>query len=279
MYPSLSPSEIAAVAIETSVKKAELSWRRQALLGVLAGAFIAFASQAANMVAFNLLASPDTYGLGRCLAGAIFPTGLILVVVAGAELFTGNTMIGVGVMEGRISLQSVLRNWAIVYVGNLIGSLFIAYMMANSGLFASGGNLLGGVTIRIAAAKCVLPFMSAFYLGIMCNWLVCLAVWMAWGAKDITGKILAIYFPIWLFVASGFEHSVANMYYIPAGLLAKAEPAFVAAAGLAPEVLAKLTWTGFFLHNLLPVSLGNIVGGLVFVGLFYWTVYTRKDMD
>lgn len=274
---SLTPAEIAAYAVETSVKKAELRWWRQALLGVLAGAFIAFASEASSMIAFNLLADPTTYGLGRCLAGAVFPTGLILVVIAGAELFTGNTMIGVGVVEGRIALSSVLRNWCIVYLGNLAGSILIAWMMANSGLFTSGANLLGGVTVRIAANKCSIPFISAFYLGIMCNWLVCLGVWMSWGSRTISGKVLAIYFPIWLFVASGFEHSVANMYYIPAGLFAKSVPAFVEAAKLAPEVLANLTWSGFFINNLLPVSLGNIVGGLVFVGLTYWTVYTRKD--
>lgn len=275
----LAPSEIAVYAVETSVKKAELAWWRQTILAFMAGAFIAFASEASNMIAFNLLAFPESYGLGRCLAGAIFPTGLILVVVAGAELFTGNTMIGVAVVEKRISVGSVLSNWFFVYLGNMIGSVLVAYMVVNSGLLGSGNNLLGGVTVRIAAYKCSLPFVSAFYLGILCNWLVCLAVWMAWGAKDIGSKVLAIFFPIWLFVASGFEHSVANMYYIPAGIFAKAFPAYAAASGVSAEALANLDWQAFFLKNLLPVSLGNIVGGLLFVVLAYWFVYRPSSKE
>lgn len=274
----LTPSEIALYAVEASVKKAGLAWWQQTILAFMAGAFIAFASEASNMIAFNLLAYPESYGLGRCLAGAIFPTGLILVVVAGAELFTGNTMIGVAVVEKRISVGSVLSNWFFVYLGNLLGSVLVAYMVVNSGLLGSGNNLLGGVTIRIAAYKCGLPFVSAFYLGILCNWLVCLAVWMAWGAKDIGSKVLAIFFPIWLFVASGFEHSVANMYYIPAGIMAKGVAAYTAASGVAPEALANLHWGSFFLKNLLPVSLGNIVGGLLFVVLAYWFVYKTDKL-
>ena len=271
----LTPAEISAFSVETAVKKAGLSWWKQLVLAIMAGAFIAFASECSSMIAFNLLAEPDTYGLGRCLAGAVFPTGLILVVIAGAELFTGNTMIGVAVAEKRLGISPVLINWFFVYLGNLLGSVLVAYMVVHSGLLKSGANLLGGVTIRIGAYKCGLGFNEAFYLGILCNWLVCLAVWMAWGAKDIGAKVLAIFFPIWLFVASGFEHSVANMYYIPAAIFAKATPAFVEAAAISPEALANLTWTSFFMKNLLPVTLGNIVGGLVFVALAYWLVYSR----
>lgn len=149
-------------------------------------------------------------------------------------------------------------------------------MMVNSGLFNSGDNLLGAMTIKIAASKVALPFMSAFWLGLMCNWLVCLAVWMSWAAKDIAGKLLAIFFPIWLFITSGFEHCVANMYYIPAGILAAANPKWVEVAlahGVTPEKLANLNWTSFFLNNELPVTLGNIVGGGVLVAGYYWFVY------
>lgn len=276
----LIPAEITDITIENGIKKTSMSKINMLLLGILAGVFIAFASEGSNMAAFNLLAKPETYGLGKALAGAIFGTGLMLVVVAGAELFTGNTMIIAAVLDRKVTLPSMLKNWFFVYLGNFIGSVFIAYMMTNSNLFASGGNMLGAVTIKIAVYKVGLTFMQAFYLGIMCNWLVCLAVWMASGAKDITGKLLAIFFPIWLFITSGFEHSVANMYYIPAGIMAKSFKPWVDAAatiGVTPEKLAHLNWNTFLLNNLLPVTLGNIVGGGIFVGAIYWFVYKRKS--
>lgn len=273
----LSPAEICAFAEETGVKKAALSIPRMLVLGMLAGAFIAFASEGSNMAAFNLLAFPETYGLGRCVAGVVFPTGLMLVVLAGGELFTGNTLMGIALIRGRIDLAAVLRNWIWVYLGNLVGAVFLAHMMAYSGLFNSGDGLLGGVTVRIASGKVSLPFLSAFYLGIMCNWLVCLAVWIAYGAKDMAGKILGIFCPIWLFITSGFEHSVANMYYIPAGIMAKANPAWAAASGLPARVLDELTWTAFAVDNLVPVTLGNIAGGMILVGMAYWFVFLREE--
>jgi formate transporter len=214
------------------------------------------------------------------MAGAIFGTGLMLVVVAGGELFTGNAMMIAGVLDKKISVGPMLKNWFFVYLGNLVGSLLIAYMMTQSGLFSSGAHGLGGITIKIAAYKVGLSFMQAFYLGIMCNWLVCLAVWMATGAKDIVGKLMAIFFPIWLFITSGFEHSVANMYYISAGIMAKGTRDWVDAAmalGVTPEKLANLNWGSFFAKNLLPVTLGNIVGGGIFVGVVYWYVYIKKE--
>lgn len=276
MCAFLTPAEIAAYTEETGVKKAGLAPLKQFMLGILGGVFIAFASEGSTMAAFPLLADPGSYGLGRCLAGAIFPTGLMLVVLAGSELFTGNTMMSIALVRKRITLAALLRNWLWVYVGNFVGSVFLAYMMAESTLFNAGANVFGGVTISIAAGKVRLPFHSAFFLGIMCNWLVCLAVWLAYGAKDMGGKILGIFFPIWLFITSGFEHCVANMYYVPAGILAKSNAAWAAASKLSPEVLDGLTWSAFFVNNLLPVTLGNIVGGGVFVGLYYCFVYLRK---
>ena len=165
----------------------------------------------------------------------------------------------------------MLRNWSIVYVGNLIGAVFVAILICYSGQLNGGDNLLGGMTIKIAALKCHLTFVEAFLLGILCNWLVCLAVWIAIGTKEMSGKILAIFFPIWLFVTSGFEHSIANMYYISAGLLAMQSPQWLSAAEqiTTPDVLSSLTWTNFFVANLLPVTLGNTVGGGVFVALVY----------
>lgn len=275
----LIPAEIAEITVETGRKKANLNTSSQLLLGVLAGAFIAFASQGSNMAAFNLFSDPSTYGLGKALAGSIFGTGLMLVILAGGELFTGNTLMISAVMMKKIRLDQMLKNWVVVYAGNFIGSMLIAYMIVNAGLLNSGANDLGGQTIKIAAYKVNLPFVSAFYLGIMCNWLVCLAVWLSYGAKDMAGKILAIFFPIWLFITSGFEHSIANMYYIPAGIFAKNNADWAAASHLSAEVLNTLTWKNFLMHNLLPVTLGNIVGGVVFVGGIYWFVYLRKAKE
>ncbi|SNT02276.1 formate/nitrite transporter [Anaerovirgula multivorans] len=275
----LTPAEIASSTVEVSMKKVKLSTIQMLLLGMLAGAFIAFAAEGSNMAAFNLFAKAETYGLGKALAGAIFGTGLMLVLLAGGELFTGNTLIVVGVLQGKIKISKMLRNWFFVYLGNLIGSVFIAYMMVQAGLFNSGANGLGAITIKIASYKVGLSFMPAFYLGIMCNWLVCLAVWMSYGAKDVVGKIFAIFFPIWLFITSGFEHSIANMYYIPAGILAKTNPTWTEASQLTAEQLSKLNWGTFFVNNLIPVTLGNIIGGVLFVGGIYWYVYLKNKKD
>ncbi|MDR3364754.1 MAG: formate/nitrite transporter family protein [Clostridiales Family XIII bacterium] len=278
-------NELLEVSIEAAVSKAGASWVRLSVLGILAGAFIAFAAEGSSMAAFNLLADAGTFGLGRALTGAVFAVGLMLVVVAGAELFTGNVLMLGAAFAKRVTWGGLLRSWGIVYAANLAGSLLIVCMMDSSGLWHAGGDLLGAVTIKIAAGKTALGFESAFVLGIMCNWLVCLAVWMAWAAGDVGGKIAAIFFPIWLFVTSGFEHSVANMYYIPAGILAKAVPAYAEKAaeiGVSADALAGLGWQGFFVGNLLPVTLGNIVGGGVFVSLAYllanrvWTKWTKN---
>lgn len=274
-----TPSEISEITIETGIKKTKLPTVNMLLLGILAGAFIAFASGGSNMAAFNLFARPETYGLGKVLAGSVFGTGLMLVVIAGGELFTGNTMILAGVLDKKISVAAMLKNWIYVYTGNFIGSILIAYFMCESGLFNSGADMLGGMTIKIAVYKVGLTFKQAFILGIMCNWLVCLAVWMSYGAKDMTGRILSIFFPIWLFITSGFEHSIANMYYIPAGIMAKANPSFLEAAsalGVTTEKLSHLNWREFFINNLLPVTLGNVLGGSVFVVAMYWFVYIKN---
>ena len=273
----LTPSEITQTVSDSGVTKASESWPKLFILGILAGVYIAFASEGSNMAAFNLLASPSTYGLGRCLAGAIFPGGLMLVVIAGAELFTGNTMMLLPLAQRKISVSGLAKNWSVVYFGNFIGSVFVAYLIVCSGQLQAGDGLLGGITIKIAAAKCRFTFVEALSLGILCNWLVCLAVWMAAGARDVTGKILAIFFPIWLFITSGFEHSVANMYYISVGLLAKSNPAWLSAGNLNSEAIASLTWTNFFFANLLPVTIGNIIGGGLFVACTYGMAYASKN--
>jgi formate/nitrite transporter len=178
-------------------------------------------------------------------------------------------------LEKKLSWGKMFRNWGIVYVFNLAGGLLIAFFMFKSGLFCAGGNMLGAMTVKIAAGKTSLAFGSAFILGILCNWLVCLAVWLNFGADTMLGKMMGIWFPLWLFVTSGFEHSIANMYYIPAGILAKSNEIFVNLSGATPDALASLTWGGFFLNNLLPVTLGNLVGGGIFVAMAYWFVYKK----
>ena len=271
----LKPAEILDAVIGNFGGRAGGSFSKLFILAIMAGAFIAFAAQGSNMAAFNLLAAPGTYGVGRALAGFVFGTGLMLVILCGAELFTGNNLIIACVLDKKVTMGTMFRNWTIVIIGNFIGSVLIAYMLANSGLLGSGGGLLGAVTLKIAVYKVNLSFIQAFYLGIMCNWLVCLAIWMASGADTAAGKILSCLFPISLFVMSGFEHSVANMYYIPAGLFVKSNAVFAELAGITPEMLDSLTWGTFAVHNLVPVVLGNIVGGGIFTGMAYWYVYKK----
>jgi formate/nitrite transporter len=277
----LTPKEIAEATAENAIGKASLPIWKMFLSGILAGAYIAFAGFASGMGSFNLLAAADTYGIGRALCGTIFSGGLMLVVIAGAELFTGNCLMITGVLTGKVHIGGMLKNWLFVYLGNLAGSVLIAWLTGYAGLLGSSANLLGAVTIRIAAAKVALPFGKAVVLGILCNWLVCLAVWMASGAKEIPGKVLAIFFPIWMFVTSGFEHSVANMFYIPAGIFAAANPAYVKAAldlGVSQSGIDALSWGAFFSANLLPVTIGNVIGGGLFVGLAYWLVYLKAPV-
>ena len=270
------PAEILEVTVQKGITKASTPVWKLLCLGFLAGVFIAFASEGSNMAAFGLFAKSETYGLGKFVAGLIFPVGLILVLLAGAELFTGNNLIIAAALEKKVSLTAMFKNWIAVYIGNFIGSVFIAFLIVQSGLLSSGASLLGGITIKIAYGKVSLSFVQAVFLGIMCNWLVCLAVWLCYGAKDMTGKMLAAFFPIWLFITSGFEHSVANMYYIPAGIFSKSVPAYAAASGLSAEALSNINWANFFIKNLMPVTLGNIIGGAFFVGAFYWICYKKK---
>lgn len=194
---------------------------------------------------------------------------------AGAELFTGNNLIVMGWAGRKVTTRQLLYNWVIVYFGNFIGAIFTALMLFYSRQYTFGGGAIGVNALNIANGKVNLDFVQAIILGIFCNALVCLAVWLCIGARSATDKILAIIFPITAFVAAGFEHSVANMYFIPVGLFIKSDSAFMAQAGLDVANYANLTWGNFFLHNLLPVTIGNIIGGAVMVGLVYWFIYLR----
>ena len=267
-----APAEIADFTVNIGVKKAGLSAVNQFILGILAGAFIAFGAQAANIATHTI----SDIAAAKLIGGLIFPAGLMLVLMAGAELFTGNSLMIVALAERRITLPQLLRSWVVVYAGNFAGSVLVAVLISWSGQLNYTGGLLGGATIKAAAGKVSLTFTQAFTLGILCNWLVCLAVWMSFGAKDGISKAVCVFFPIWLFVASGFEHSIANMYYIPAGILAKS--AYTANAlelGVSQAAIDSLNWCTMFTRNLLPVTLGNILGGAGFVGCVYWFVYVR----
>lgn len=266
-----TPKELPNVAMDSGIVKANLSVSKMLLLGILAGVYIAFGAEGSTMATHDM----PLLGLGRFVSGAIFATGLMMVVICGAELFTGNVLITVGVLEGRVSIASMLRNWFWVYTGNLIGSLLLAYFMFASNLWSFNNSLHGAYVIKIAMGKVSLTFYEAFIRGIMCNWLVCLAVWVAFSAKDIVGKVWGIFFPIMLFVTSNFEHSVANMYYLSAGLMAKSVPSLAEASKLGVKLDA-LNLDTVIWGNLLPVTLGNIVGGALFVGAYYWFCYMRN---
>jgi formate transporter len=271
----LSPEEISQGFVEVGKKKATLGVYKLFILGMLAGAFIAFAAEGSNVAIHTI----ESVGIAKTVAGAIFAAGLMMVIVAGAELFTGNNLIVIACAQKSTSWAGLLKNWAVVYLGNFVGSMLIVLFVYLSGQLNFSDGMLGGLTIKIAAYKTNLSFANAFFLGILCNWLVCIAVWMSFAAKDIAGKLIAIFFPIWLFVTSGFEHSVANMYYIPAGILARLNPAWVESAkamGVLPEKIEKLNWGTMVVRNLVPVTLGNIVGGAVFVGIIYWLIYLYK---
>lgn len=273
-----APPEVAESAVLAGKKKAENTVTNLVVLGILAGAFIALAGHFSLSVTHDM---KDLFGFGftKLIGGLTFSVGLMMVILAGAELFTGNILIIVAVLSQKVSLRKMLRNWAWVYAANFAGALLVVYLVTAGGLWQLNSGLLGAAVLKTALAKVGFSFNQAFALGILCNWLVCLAVWISWAAKDVGGKILGIFFVISAFVASSFEHSVANMYYIPAGLVVKGNPAIVQAAGLTAETLQKLTWSSFIVRNLIPVTLGNIVGGVLFVGLAYWLVFLRDHKN
>jgi formate/nitrite transporter len=270
---ALLPVEMAQRAEQIGVRKAELATLNLLVLAVLAGAFVALGAIFSTTVAAGATGVLP-YGVTRLLVGLSFCLGLILVIVGGAELFTGNNLIVMAWASGKVSSAALLRNWIIVYVGNFGGALGTALLLLASRQYTFGGGSVGVTALSIANAKVHLGFVQAMALGALCNALVCLAVWLTFSARSTGDKILAILFPITAFVTAGFEHSIANMYFIPLALLIKAfDPAFAASSGLD---LAALTWHSFLLNNLLPVTLGNIGGGVVLVAAVYWVVFLRR---
>jgi formate transporter FocA len=274
---ALVPQAMAEKMENVGVAKVALGPMRMFALAVLAGAFIALGAVFATTVTAGNEAV--SFGVNRLLGGLVFCLGLVLVIGAGAELFTGNNLIVMAWAHGRVSSGKLLRNWGIVYLGNFAGSILMAGLVFLSMQYTFGGGAVGLNALNIAEHKVTLGFAQALFLGILCNALVCLAVWLTIGARSATDKILAIIFPISAFVAVGFEHSVANMYFIPFGLLIKAGAGvgFWSQIGKTPADYGDLTWASFFLNNLLPVTIGNIIGGAVMVGLVYWFIYLRPS--
>jgi formate transporter len=274
---ALLPPEMAEKAVAVGVTKAHMGWRNMFTLAVLAGAFIAMGAVFATTVTTGSGLGRH-YGLIKLLGGLTFSLGLILVVVAGAELFTGNNLVVMAWASRKVSTGKLIRNWSIVYAGNFAGSVGIALIMLLTRQFAFSNGAVGLNALAIANGKCQLAFFQAVALGMMCNALVCLAIWICFSARTTSDKILSIIFPITAFVASGFEHCIANMYFIPAGIMIKAAApeAFWDAVGRTGADYADLTWRNFFIANLLPVTIGNIIGGSFMVGLVYWFIYIRK---
>ncbi len=288
-FDALLPPAMAAKAEDLGVKKAALPAMNMFALAILAGAFIGIGAIFATTVSAGGIAVRDAagatafstglpFGVTRLLAGLTFTVGLILVIVGGAELFTGNNLIIMAFASGKVTLGGLLRNWVIVYVGNFVGSILTAYIVFLGKQYSFGNGAIGLTALNIGEAKTSFTFIQAVALGIMCNALVCMAVWMCYSARSTTDKILAIVPPIATFVAAGFEHSVANMYFIPMALFVKyfGDAAFFEKIGKTAADFPHLTWGNFFISNLLPVTIGNIIGGSIMVGLIYWFVYLRK---
>lgn len=283
----LSPAEVAASCCNAGKGKSMMAPAKLIILGILAGVYIGFGANLATVVGAGWPAEWADSGVNKFLFGAVFSVGLMMVVIGGAELFTGNNMfLTISCLNKQAGWGGLLYNWIVVFLANFAGSLLLVFIVFSAGYYATGDGALTGVGVKalaIAKGKLALTWSQAFFRGILCNWLVCMAVWLAMASKDVVGKIFAIFFPIMAFVTSGFEHSVANMYFIPMGMkIALANPgAAVAVESLklaSPEAVTSLfTWGNFLTGNLIPVTLGNIVGGALFVAGLYWFVYLRDS--
>ena len=274
----LLPPEMALQAETVGVNKARMSAVRTLVLAMLAGAFIALGS-----VFFTTVTAGSTLppGITRLVGGVAFSLGLILVIIGGAELFTGNNLIIMAWANKKVSTLAVLRNWLLVFTGNMVGALGVAVLLFFSRQYLFAQGAVGQNILNIARAKCQLQFGQAVALGILCNVLVCLAVWLCFSVRSSTGKVLCILFPITAFVTCGFEHSIANMYFIPVAIAVKdcGDPTLFTLINATPQDYSMVTWSNFLLVNLLPVTIGNIIGGAGLVGMVYWFVYLRKTVE
>lgn len=276
-YSAIStPPQIVAANMNAAKGKTELPLGRMILLGIFAGMFIAGGASASSLAMHAI----SNVGLARLVAGAIFPVGLMMIVLVGGELFTGDCLMIMGCVHGKFSVSKMVKVLTVVYLSNLVGSLLFAGLVYASGQYNYTNGMLGAFTIKVALGKVNLSFGAAVASGILCNIFVCMAVLMATAARDISGKIWGIFFPILTFIVSGYEHCVANMYYIPAGIFAKASSTYASLAmesyGYTTLQLDSLNWANFVVKNLIPVTIGNILGGMVFVGLPLYLIHRQK---
>ncbi|MHC1711272.1 MAG: formate/nitrite transporter family protein [Solidesulfovibrio sp.] len=271
------PVEVAKNCCGVQEGRVKLSIGKMIVLGLAAGFYISFGAEASVMVAHDL----TSLGVGfqRFMLASIFSIGLMIVINGGAELFTGNCLLWVAYMDRKISTVAMLRSWAWVLLANMVGAVFFAWLYYNTGLANFNNSLLGAFQLKMAIAKTTTPWVQLFVRGIFCNWLVCLAVWLAFASGDVISKCLSAWIGVMTFVMSNFEHSIANMYYLPAGWFAKHAPGVVEASGLTADKVDALTWSSIVFNNWVPVTLGNIVGGVVFVASLYWFSYLRKSQS
>ncbi|WP_029452827.1 formate/nitrite transporter family protein, partial [Clostridium algidicarnis] len=268
----LNPTEIASEVITTYEAKANYAPLKSLILGILSGMFIALGGFASATASHSI----TNYSISKLIAGAVFPVGLILVIITGTDLFTGNVLLTVPLLHKKITFKQLIKNWVIVYFANMAGAIIVSLLLFYGGSLDVNHGALGAYSIKVAYTKSSLPFIRSFLSGILCNILVCLSVWMSFAGKDIISKIFAIFFPIMAFVVSGFEHSVANMYYFSIGLLAKTNPEFVSTLGISESQLQSLNLKNI-ISNLVPVTLGNIVGGALFVGAPLYLAFIRTN--
>lgn len=271
-----SPIEVVERNIEGAVRKANLPLTKMILLGIMAGVFIALGGATSSTAAHAV----DNVGMARMVSGVVFPIGLMMIVFVGGELFTGNCLIFMAVMDGKVSWKKFCRNLFIVYLSNLAGALLIDYLLFFSGNLDYSGGRLGAYTIKIALGKISISPLQGITSGILCNILVCVAILMAAAAKDFAGKVWAIFFPIFAFVVGGFEHCVANMFYIPMGMMAASNSSYIEKAnqiyGITIEEISKLTIANSF-QNLLPVTIGNLIGGAACVGSICYVIHQKLE--
>ncbi len=257
------PAEIAKRYSDAGAGKTKLALPKMFVLAMFAGMFIAFGAFGSQVVSVGA----EIPAVGKLLGALVFPVGLLMVIMAGAELFTGNSLIIISVLDGKATVKGMLRNWVVVYLGNFVGSIFVAAILTYGHAYSLFDGKLAESVVATAQTKVMLSLPDAFLRAILCNILVCIAVWISFSAEDVAGKILGLYLPIMLFVVSGYEHCVANMYFIPAGIFASGE------YGIAADAL---NWTACFVNNLLPVTIGNVLGGVCVVGLGYFFAYLHR---
>jgi len=275
-FDAIMPPAMAVRAEASGVKRASIDLATLLVLSVLAGAFVSFGAVFATTVSAGAADLP--YGIVRLLVGLVFCAGLVMVVIGGAELFTGNNLLVMAWASNKVSTRAVLFNWVLSFAGNFVGAIATAGLMFYTTQYTFGGGSVGLAALNIANAKTSLAFIPALTLGIMCNALVCVAVWMCFSARTNIDRVVTVVPPIAAFAAAGFEHSIANIYFIPMGLFIKAgaPESFWRAIGKTAADFPQLTWGNFFVGNLLPVTIGNIIGGSIMVAAVYWFVYLRN---